>query len=347
MVYFLGDWGMGDSDCASLHQHVPNTIQQQYHHHHQQQHRHHQHEQQQQQQIQHNHQQQHHQQQHVGQIAPNLNQLSSPIQFGTSTTGSSSTFSSHSIDTHTVQATATTGTFLPTPQQNVATSSLVTANLQQLSVSSNNLNNCSETPLKSLTTAGTTTITTTANVVSNDLSYQQHHQSQLQQSYPLASAAAALHQYLGHQRQRSESCAGFTTAPTVTVPSVPGNIKNADGSSSTICNNSISAAIAGTTNCNINIKNHLGSITSQQQQQQQQPQHHHHHHQQLQTQLSKDHLESEDEVALQPLSNQVNFINLYKPIRRIFYYKTWEKNNVNNECYDFILGRRTYPPITA
>lgn len=253
MVYFLGDWGMGDSDCASYHQHVPNTIQQQFHHQQQQQHHHHHHEQQLQQQQQHNQ-----QQQHVGQIAPNLNQLS-PIQFG-STTGSA-TFLSHTGDTHPTTTASSSVSSLTTTPQNVATSSLVTANLQQLSVSSNNLSHCVvDAPLKTL-----------ANVAA-DLNNQQTHQlqqhTQQQQSHPLASAAAALHQYLGHQRQRSESCANFTTATAAT--SVNTN-KNAD---TTITNSAnINSTITGKNNCNINIKNHLGSITS---------------HQQLQTQLSKD-----------------------------------------------------------
>ncbi|KNC21106.1 hypothetical protein FF38_04334, partial [Lucilia cuprina] len=276
MVYFLGDWGMGDSDCASYHQHVPNTIQQQFHHqqqhhhHHHQQHQHEQQLQQQQQQQHHNHHQQ--QQQHVGQIAPNLNQLS-PIQFG-STTGSAATYLSHSVDTqHPTTTTSVSSTPLTTTPtaQNVATSSLVTANLQQLSVSSNNLSHCVvDTPLKGLAK------------VTNDLNNQQIQQQPQQQSHPLASAAAALHQYLGHQRQRSESCANFTTTS--------GKTKNADVAAAAITNN-ISSTITGKNNCNLNIKNHLGAITSS--------------HQQLQSQLSKDHLESEDEVALQPLSNQV------------------------------------------
>lgn len=255
MVYFLGDWGMGDSDCASYHQHVPNAIQQQFHQHHQ------------------HHEQQ--QQQHVGQIAPNLNQLS-PIQFG-STTGST-TFLSHSVDTHSTTTTATTSASTTTqPPQNVASSSLVTANLQQLSVSSNNLSHCVDTPLKTLA------------AVNTELNLQSH-QQQPQQSHPLASAAAALHQYLGHQRQRSESCANFTTA------AIAASVKTKNVDTTIINNaNNINSALIGKSNCSINIKTHLGStITSLQQ---------------LQPQLSKDHLESEDEVALQPLSNQVSLIS--------------------------------------
>ncbi|KAM7342379.1 inositol hexakisphosphate kinase isoform 1-T8 [Cochliomyia hominivorax] len=260
MVYFLGDWGMGDSDCASYHQHVPNTIQQQFH---QQQHHQHHH---------HHHEQQNQQHQHVGQIAPNLNQLS-PLQFG-STTGSQ-TFLSHTVDTHPLAVTTTTSSSSSLSNatlQNVASSSLVTANLQQLSVSSKNLSHCGDTPLKSLA------------VVNNDLN--KHHQTHQQQHHPLASAAAALHQYLGHQRQRSESCANFSTAATAATTTVLGKTKNVDNTFTT--NNSNNK-----NNCanNINIKNNLGSLTI--------------HQQQLPTQLSKDHLESEDEVALQPLSNQV------------------------------------------
>uniref|UniRef100_A0A034VB27 Uncharacterized protein n=1 Tax=Bactrocera dorsalis TaxID=27457 RepID=A0A034VB27_BACDO len=50
MVYFLGDWGMGDSDCTSYHQHVPTIQQTTLHAHSHSQHQHHHHQQQQQQQ---------------------------------------------------------------------------------------------------------------------------------------------------------------------------------------------------------------------------------------------------------------------------------------------------------
>lgn len=260
MVYFLGDWGMGDSDCASYHQHVSNTLQQ----HQQQQQFHQQQQQQREQQL----------QQQVGQIAPNLNQLS-PIQFG-STTETSTFLRSQSVDTHltttaTPVSTANALTVTTSPPQNVATSSLVTANLQQLSVSTNNLSHLGE---KSLAT------------VNAELNHQAH-QQQPQQSHPLASAAAALHQYLGHQRQRSESCAGFTTAASATTHDFGKIIKNA-AESTTITTNTIAVPVKNS----INIKSHLGATALQ--------------HPQLQTQLSKDHLESEDEVALQPLSNQVS-----------------------------------------
>ncbi|XP_061397945.1 uncharacterized protein LOC133333671 [Musca vetustissima] len=258
MVYFLGDWGMGDSDCASYHQHVPNTIQQHHHqhqHHHQQQYQHNEHELQQQQLHHHNQQQQ----QHVGQVAPTLNQLS-PLQFGSTTSCSN-----------------TTTTTTQQPQQHVATSSLVTANLQQLSVSSNN-------------------------------------PTTQQQSHSLASAAAALHQYLGHhQRQRSESCVGLTTTSTTNNSSSGNNhcsavdfIRAKHAISETLSSNAIgnkNNCTTTTTPGNFNLNGAtLASAAAQQSFKQPQQQQHHH---QFQTQLSKDHLESEDEVALQPLSNQV------------------------------------------
>lgn len=276
---------MGDSDCASYHQHVPNTIQQQFHHH--QQHHH-----QQQQQRHHEQHHQNQQHQHVGQIAPNLNQLS-PLQFG-STTGSATYLSQNVVDTHsTVTTTTATNTTSSSPSsiQNVATSSLVTANLQQLSVSSNNLSHCIDTPLKSLADLNNHRLHHNHQI---NQQQQQQLQQQEQHTHPLASAAAALHQYLGQTRQRSESCANFTTVSENTK-----NVENTNANNNSNVRNNI----------NINIKNHLGSITLSQQSQQQQQ------HQQLPTQLSKDHLESEDEVALQPLSNQVscmeNFLSYF------------------------------------
>lgn len=289
MVYFLGDWGMGDSDCASYHQHVPNTIHQQQN----QQFHHHQHEQQLQQL----------QQQHVGQVAPTLNQLS-PLQFG-STTGSTTFLSHNSSVTPPIAATGT-ATSASTPllsqvavattqqPQHVATSSLVTANLQQLSVSSNNL--------KSLATSINNS---TSNSIVHPLQQQQQQpkrnnnqvpqSQQPPQSHPLASAAAALHQYLGHHRQRSESCAGLTTNSGA-IDFVRGKHAASESSATNVSNKSC------TSNFNLN----TAVLATQQQQtyiQQQQTSQQHH---TFQTQLSKDHLESEDEVALQPLSNQVS-----------------------------------------
>ncbi|XP_075168896.1 inositol hexakisphosphate kinase [Haematobia irritans] len=261
MVYFLGDWGMGDSDCASYHQHVPNTIQQQNHQFHNHHHRQHEHEQLSQQ-------QQH--QQHVDQVAPNLNQLS-PLQFGShnSATSSSSSLSTALSNPGAVAEFTNTSAATTQQPQHVATSTLVTANLQQLSVSSNNL--------KSLATSIATT---------NNASTVHQQQQSSQSHHPLASAAAALHQYLGHQRQRSESCAGLATN-TGAIDFVTGKHAVSESSSATnVSKNSgnFKAVAAGS--------DHLAI--------QQPPLK-----QQFQTQLSKDHLESEDEVALQPLSNQV------------------------------------------
>ncbi|XP_053967417.1 uncharacterized protein LOC128868881 isoform X1 [Anastrepha ludens] len=282
MVYFLGDWGMGDSDCASYHQHVP-TIQHTALHAHNNSHSHHQHQQQQQQQhAQQNEQQQHRElhlqlqqqqqqqqqqqsRQHIGEIAPTLGQLS-PLQFGSGT-----------VDTTTLLG--NTLTAVPQPQhllnnspQHVANSTLVTANLQQLSVSSSSHSgsHCS-TPIKSAV------IDAFDKSSYQPLQQQQQQQpqppiQQLQQqqsipaqAHPLASATAALHQYLG--RQRSDSCAGnvggCTNAPVApTAPAEHGG--NNNGSSRGSAANNF-----------------------------------------LHPQLSKDLLESEDEVALQPLSNQV------------------------------------------
>uniref|UniRef100_A0A1I8P8S5 Kinase n=1 Tax=Stomoxys calcitrans TaxID=35570 RepID=A0A1I8P8S5_STOCA len=281
MVYFLGDWGMGDSDCASYHQHVPNTIQQ---HHQNQQFHHHQHEQQLQQQH----------QQHVGQVAPNLNQLS-PLQFGSH----SATSSSSSSATPSLAATALSNAAVvdfaaavaATTQQpqHVATSTLVTANLQQLSVSSNNLKS-----LASSTVANNSVLHPLQQQSNNN----QQQQQQPPQAHPLANAASALHQYLGHQRQRSESCAGLATNTgaidfvrgkhAVSESSSTNNVGKTSGSGNFNLNVAASATAATT--------NHLGVLATQQQQTLKQH---------FQTQLSKDHLESEDEVALQPLSNQV------------------------------------------
>lgn len=279
MVYFLGDWGMGDSDCTSYHQHVP-TIQQtalhahshSHHHHHQQQHAQQIHVQQQQ-----NEQQRlelelqlQQQQQHIGEITPALGQLP-PIQFGSGTLDATLLLGNTltAVQQHQQQY------LLTNSPQHVSSSTLVTANLQQLTVSNNSRSDshCS------------TPITSTVIDAFDKTSYQQLQQQQQQQpiqplqqqqslptqAHPLASATAALHQYLG--RQRSDSCAGnvgsCTNAPT--TPTAPaeygGNNNNNRGSSATVNNF-------------------------------------------LQPQLSKDLLESEDEVALQPLSNQVGVLCL-------------------------------------
>ncbi|XP_016984462.2 uncharacterized protein LOC108048378 isoform X1 [Drosophila rhopaloa] len=118
MVYFLGDWGMGDSDLSSYQQHVPNIQQPQ---------RIHGHDlllQQQQQLPQQQQQQRQQQQQLVAQISSSLSQLQPQLQFA-----SGSSFLQQGTS--------------PTPSQQqhvgpVSSSSLVTANLQQLSVSSSN-----------------------------------------------------------------------------------------------------------------------------------------------------------------------------------------------------------------
>ncbi|KAH8358270.1 hypothetical protein KR084_010952 [Drosophila pseudotakahashii] len=129
MVYFLGDWGMGDSDLSSYQQHVPNIQQpQQRIHGHdlllQQQQQQQQLPQQQQQQRQQQQQQQ--QQQFVAQISSSLSQLQPQLQLQFA---SGSSF---------LQQGPTPS---PSQQQHVgpvSSSSLVTANLQQLSVSSSN-----------------------------------------------------------------------------------------------------------------------------------------------------------------------------------------------------------------
>ncbi|EDW56656.1 uncharacterized protein LOC6615409 isoform X1 [Drosophila sechellia] len=117
MVYFLGDWGMGDSDLSSYQQHVPNIQQPQ---------RIHGHDlllQQQQQQQQLPQQQQQQQQELEAQISSSLSQVPSQLQFA-----SGSSFLQQGSS--------------PSPSQQqhgpVSSSSVVTANLQQLSVSSSN-----------------------------------------------------------------------------------------------------------------------------------------------------------------------------------------------------------------
>lgn len=278
MVYFLGDWGMGDSDCTSYHQHVPTIQQTTLHAHSHSQHHHHQQQEQQQQHVQQIHVQQQQneqqrlelqlqlqqqQQQHIGEVAPTLGQLS-PIQFGSGTPDATILLGNTltAVQQHQQQH------LLTNSPQHVASSTLVTANLQQLSVSSNSRsdNHCS-TPIKS------TVLDAFDNTAYQQLQQQQQSIQQLQQqqslpiqAHPLASATAALHQYLG--RQRSDSCAGnvgsCTNAPsTPTVPAEHGG-NNSNGKGSTAAVNNF-----------------------------------------LQPQLSKDLLESEDEVALQPLSNQV------------------------------------------
>ncbi|KAH8291199.1 hypothetical protein KR054_009713 [Drosophila jambulina] len=139
MVYFLGDWGMGDSDLSSYQQHVPNIQQQPT-------------QQQQQQQ-----QRQQQQQQFVAQISSGLSQLQSQLQFA-----SGSNFLQQGPPSSTsVSPTSPNQLPLPLPSQQqqqqhvgpVSSSSLVTANLQQLSVSSSsnsnsssNNNHCTPTP---------------------------------------------------------------------------------------------------------------------------------------------------------------------------------------------------------
>ncbi|XP_016929270.1 uncharacterized protein Ip6k isoform X1 [Drosophila suzukii] len=129
MVYFLGDWGMGDSDLSSYQQHVPNIQQPQRIHGHdlllQQQQQQQQLPQQQQQQRQQQQQQQ--QQQLVAQISSSLSQLQPQLQLQFA---SGSSFLQQGTNPS------------PSNQQQhvgpVSSSSLVTANLQQLSVSSSN-----------------------------------------------------------------------------------------------------------------------------------------------------------------------------------------------------------------
>ncbi|KAH8252481.1 hypothetical protein KR032_000204 [Drosophila birchii] len=148
MVYFLGDWGMGDSDLSSYQQHVPNIQQQQQQRihgrdlllHQQQQQQQEQQQQQQPlqqplQQQQSAQQQQQQQQQFVAQISSGLSQLQSQLQFA-----SGSNFLQQGTP-----SSPTSPSQQPIPSQQpqqqqhvgpVSSSSLVTANLQQLSVSS-------------------------------------------------------------------------------------------------------------------------------------------------------------------------------------------------------------------
>ncbi|KAH8401313.1 hypothetical protein KR009_004474 [Drosophila setifemur] len=148
MVYFLGDWGMGDSDLSSYQQHVPNIQQQQQRTHgrdlllhqqqQQQQHQQQQHQQQQQQQQQQLRQQQ---QQFVAQISRGLSQLQSHSQLQFASGSSFLQQDSPSPSTPQQQQHGTASS---------SSSSLVTANLQQLSVSSGNNNSSSgcNTPTK-------------------------------------------------------------------------------------------------------------------------------------------------------------------------------------------------------
>ncbi|XP_055915872.1 uncharacterized protein LOC129948824 [Eupeodes corollae] len=211
MVYFLGDWGMGDSDCASY-QHVPSIqnshITQQLHH---------------------NRQQQRQELQiqlssaaasttttegtNVGQTAP-LSLTHSPIQIGTTTTSASSQQLYNQQQQLSEHTTAQTGFLLRQQSSPINLSSnLVTANLQQLSVSN--------TPTNA---AAKATNTNTNKLIASNQGA----------TATVGISELALHNYLG--RQRSESCAGNVGA---------------------------------------------------------------------ESNISKDLLESEDEVALQPLSNQV------------------------------------------
>lgn len=194
MVYFLGDWGMGDSDCASY-QHVPNIQPHNYQllqpHHHQQQ-----------VQVQ----QQHNQPQRHGVshfshhevpsptitdsivISSNLN-IGSSLVTGTSLSSPTScTITSSTIATPTSTVSLLESVASVTPSKKVAdlkdfhqlhASSVVTSNLQQLSVSSTKLNSSSS--------------------LSGD---KQHHQQQqhLQHNYR--------NHLIGESRPRSQSCIG-------------------------------------------------------------------------------------------------------------------------------------------
>lgn len=125
MVYFLGDWGMGDSDLSSYQQHVPNIQQQQHQHIHGQQ-------------------QQQQQQQLVAQISTSLNLLQPQLQFASGSNFlQQSPAPSPQHHQHVVGSRSTNGT---NPS---SSSSLVTANLQQLSVSSGNNNSSCNTHTKS------------------------------------------------------------------------------------------------------------------------------------------------------------------------------------------------------
>ncbi|XP_055838801.1 uncharacterized protein LOC129906871 [Episyrphus balteatus] len=209
MVYFLGDWGMGDSDCASF-QHV-SSIQNSHISH----------------QLHHNPQQRQELQRQlstaasgtteetiVGHAAP-LSLTHSPIQFETSTTTALNQQFQQQPQQLGGHTTTQTGFLLrqqSSPINSSSNSNLVTANLEQLSVSN----------------APKTIPPTTTNVNTNKLI------ASNQVATATGISGLALHNYLG--RQRSESCAG-----------------------------------------NVGAENNI----------------------------SKDLLESEDEVALQPLSNQV------------------------------------------
>ena len=238
---------MGDSECASYHQHVPSIHEQQHQpnlsHVLQQQHE-----------QQHVQQQQHEQQQQsdVAEIAPEiaaLNQITLAWQqFG------SNSSTSRNLSNNTASSVATASVIA----SHVASSSLVTANLQQLSVSSNN-NTPNTTPsLQPLAAAAT---------AAHQLPiFQQQQQQPLHQ-----------YQYLG--RQRSESCAGnFGINSSLTARSH--NANNSATSATTSCNSIATTPL-------------LGAIAASV----------------AQGHLSRDLLDSEDEVALQPLSNQVHMCN--------------------------------------
>lgn len=186
MVYFLGDWGMGDSDCASY-QHVP-SIQNSHISH----------------QLHHNRQQQQELQRqlsstttttttasattteetNVGQTAP-LSLTNSPIQFGTSTTATNQLYQQQNHELNEPTPTC----FLPVVQQqnplnSSSNSNSVAANLEQLSVSNK-----------------PTTTTTLATNVNKLIASNQN-----QNASATGLNGLTLHNYSG--RQRSESCAG-------------------------------------------------------------------------------------------------------------------------------------------
>uniref|UniRef100_A0A1A9ZZB3 Uncharacterized protein n=1 Tax=Glossina pallidipes TaxID=7398 RepID=A0A1A9ZZB3_GLOPL len=175
-------------------------------------------------------------------------------------------------------------------------SSLVTANLQQLSVSSHNSSHCT-TPIKSLVNLNFGNVNTSASsspsIVTVQPAAAAAAAATTQTTYNLVNTAAALHQYFGQQHQQQHQqrkCSnsrtgnlGFGTSNYVDTTPIT--------NTTTTATNGTSTTTTTTTAINATKIKQLGitvAATS------------------LQTQLGKDSLENEDEVALQPLSNQNN-----------------------------------------
>uniref|UniRef100_A0A1B0BDW7 Kinase n=1 Tax=Glossina palpalis gambiensis TaxID=67801 RepID=A0A1B0BDW7_9MUSC len=187
--------------------------------------------------------------------------------------------------------------FIQLPQYVVTSSSLVTANLQQLSVSSHNSSHCT-TPIKSLANVNFNNVNTSASSSPSIITVQPAAAAAAtaaattQTTYNLVNTAAALHQYFGQQHQQQYQQRKCSNSRTGNLGfGTSNNYVDATTITNTTTTATITTSTTTTTTTTINatkIKQLGITVTTP-----------------LQTQLGKDSLENEDEVALQPLSNQV------------------------------------------